>query len=180
MAWVMAAMAVAGAVGNMRSAGKARKEARRAADAYVEQMNEKIRIQRRQHRFTHARTMASNYASGVQYSGSRKNVTRDNQEEMAREIKWMQKVRDTTERAIRRGADVQHEAAMWQSATSAVGALGNAASTQWGKSSPITSGGGTTGSSWTRATGTSSWQGTSAYNPAGWKMNNGSQFTIRR
>jgi hypothetical protein len=116
---------VMGAVGSMNAASKARDAAKAQARLYNAQMLEEIRRKKRQNLYQRGELRATPYASGVQMAGTVKSHIREQGMEMTREIAWMDKHRRMATRAIKKGANIQYQAAQWQTAATAVQGLSN-------------------------------------------------------
>lgn len=123
---IMGATAIMGAVSAGQAAGKARAAAYEQAANYNEQMLEEIRRKERQHKYAKGYMNAGLYSDGLMAGGSRKGHVKAQSMEMDREINWMHKHRKSAVRAIKKGAQIQYNAAQWQAGTQALAGLGNA------------------------------------------------------
>ena len=150
MVWVMAAAAVAGAATSMMGQQKAADAAAEAAYAqealYERQMQHEIRRTKRQHRINEGQSTARIYASGVDMAGSPYKHKLAQGEYMREDRQEQQYALHAGKKAIREGAQLQHDAARWnmyatgfQGFGQAAGAFSNAGYGQ----KPATSTGGT-------------------------------------
>ena len=131
MAWVMAAAAVAGTATSMTAqksaADKAKKAAYAQASMYERQMQHDIDRTKRQHRIMEGQTTARIYASGIDMAGSPYKHKLSMGKQMDKDMAAMVSAKEKGARAIRKGAQLQHDAARWNMYATAFQGFGQAA-----------------------------------------------------
>jgi hypothetical protein len=115
-----AASMVMQGIGSSKNAKAMRAASREQARMYDMQMREEMRRKERQHLYQRGELNAGVYASGVQMAGTVKGHVQEQYREMDREMKWMDLHRRKAVSAIRKGANIQYQAAQWQTAATAM------------------------------------------------------------
>ena len=117
---------VGGMVGQATAAGRAKEAAYAQAALYERQMEHEIRRTRRSHRLSSGRMRASVYASNIDMSGSALKHVQEQNKLMAKDIRMMKYAKREGVHAIRKGAQLQHDASKWQAMAQGFNAMGSA------------------------------------------------------
>ena len=124
MVWQMAAFSaismVGGAVGQAKAAGDAKSAAMKQAKLYNEQMRHEIKRTKRTHKIMQGETLARIYASNIDYAGSARAIAEEQKTLQTADVAMMERARKLGVRAMKKGAQMQHNAAQWQAASTAV------------------------------------------------------------